>query len=275
MPQPRKNISRMNIHVTREAVTFGDVVYAPGGAFGPREQRDFQLVILHSGSLDLCVDRDRLSLAPGTAVLLSPGHRETFRFARQTESRHSWCAIAKRAIPSVLQRKFREARGPAPFTGASGALLELALGSSRDGEGNETLENRYALDLGLAMFCDFAQTVQAGGERRRTGDDAVAKVMKFISRELARPLTLGDLARAGGVSNQHLLKLFRDRRMETPTRFLYTKRLEAARDWLAHTGLSIGEIADRCGFANAFHFSRKFREAHGISPRTWRVRNWG
>ncbi len=75
----------------------------------------------------------------------------------------------------------------------------------------------------------------------------IARVTKFISRELARPLALSDLARAGGVSNQHLLKLFRDRKMETPTRLLYAKRLEAARDWLAHTGLSIGEISTGAG----------------------------
>jgi AraC-like DNA-binding protein len=216
-----------------------------------------------------------MTLAPGTAVLLSPDHLENFRFARETESRHSWCAIQVGAVPPALQKQVREARGPAPFTGAMASLHELALGGTREEEGNEYLENRYALHLGLAMFCDFTLAVQAGGARSRAGEDVIARVTKFISRELARPLALSDLARAGGVSNQHLLKLFRDRKMETPTRLLYAKRLEAARDWLAHTGLSIGEISDRCGFANAFHFSRKFRQAHGISPRAWRVKTWG
>jgi len=275
MPQPRKNISRMNFHLARGPVTFGDVVYAPGGALGPRVQRDFQMVILHSGSLILRVDRERMTLAPGTAVLLSPDHREIFRFARETESRHSWCAIQSAAIPEDLRKQFRSVRGPLPFTGAMAALHELGLARTREEEGIEYLENQYALDLGLALFCDFTLAAQAGGARRRAGEDVIARVTKFISRELSRPLTLSDLARAGGVSNQHLLKLFRDRKMQTPTQLLYAKRLEAARDWLAHTGLSIGEVSDRCGFSNAFHFSRKFRQAHGISPREWRVKTWG
>jgi AraC family transcriptional regulator of arabinose operon len=275
MPGTTKNISRMNFSVGRGPVTFGDVVYEPGGMFGPRVQRDFQMVILHSGSLDLRVNRKPITLAAGTAVLLSPGGQEVFRFSRERESRHSWCAIRPHAVPQAQQNLFRESRGPLPFTGAMVSLLDLALGSPRDGEGLESLETRYLLDLGLAMFCDFALAAQAGAPRTKSGDEAVGKVSQFISRELARPLTLTDLARAGGVSSQHLLKLFRERKMASPTKMLYTRRLDAARDWLSHTGLSIGEIADRCGFANAFHFSRKFRQAHGMSPREWRTKNWG
>lgn len=265
----------MNFNLSRGPVTFGDVVYAPGGMFGPRVQRDFQMVILHSGALELSVNREQLTLAAGTAVLLSPGGQEVYRFSKDRESRHSWCAIRPQAVPRAQQNFFRKSRGPLPFTGAMVSLLDLALGSHREMEGHETLETLYLLDLGLALFCDFALAAQAGTPRPKSGDEAVAKVSQFISRELPRPLTLTDLARAGGVSNQHLLKLFRERNMESPTKMLYTRRLDAARDWLSHTGLSIGEIAGRCGFANAFHFSRKFRQAHGLSPRAWRTRNWG
>ena len=38
--------------------------------------------------------------------------------------------------------------------------------------------------------------------------------------------------------------------------------------------LSIEEIALRCGFTNAFHFSRKFRQTYGKSPRAWRAQTW-
>lgn len=275
MPGILKNISRMNFHFTRGPVTFGDVVYGAGGICGPRVQRDFQMVILHSGSLDLRLDREWILLAPGTAILLSPGHREHFRFSRDGESRHSWCSIKARHIAKAQQALFRKARRPLPFAGAMVALLDLALDRHREAEGRESLEARYLLDLGMAMFCDFALASREGVPRPKSGEDTVARVSQFVSRELARPLTLADLARAGGVSKQHLLKLFRERKLETPTRMLYSRRLEAARDWLAHTGLSIGEIADRCGFSNAFHFSRKFRQAHGMSPRTWRAKTWG
>lgn len=43
---------------------------------------------------------------------------------------------------------------------------------------------------------------------------------------------------------------------------------------LAHTGLRIKDIARNRGFANEFHFSRKFKEAYGQNPRAWRQQNW-
>ena len=264
----------MNLAFRRGPVTFGDVVYAPGGTLGPRRQRDFQMVILHSGTLVLRVDGQSHTLAPGLAVLLAPGGREMFTFAAGQESRHTWCTIEQRAVPAGLRAVFREVRGPAAFSGPMAALLEAGLAGPRPFEGPEELEARYLLGLGLALFCDFARCALTGPAGGRPGDTVISRVEQFISRELGRPLGLADLARAGGVSRQHLLKLFRDRGRETPTRLLFARRLDAARDWLAHTGLSIGEISERCGFANAFHFSRKFRQAHGMSPRAWRARAW-
>jgi AraC-like DNA-binding protein len=35
---------------------------------------------------------------------------------------------------------------------------------------------------------------------------------------------------------------------------------------------TIGEIAAMCGFGNPFHFSRRFKEAFDLSPRTMRQR---
>ena len=43
-----------------------------------------------------------------------------------------------------------------------------------------------------------------------------------------------------------------------------------AEDLLRRTDLSLAEIAEKCGFANAFSFSRSFRREHGIPPAAYR-----
>jgi transcriptional regulator GlxA family with amidase domain len=96
----------------------------------------------------------------------------------------------------------------------------------------------------------------------------------FIADQYTQPLTLGDIARAAGVSRQHLLKLCWKSGKPTPMQQLYNKRLEIAADLLLQTGSSVGEIAERCGFVNVFHFSRKFKEAYHRSPLTWRNSLW-
>ena len=275
MPEVLKNISRVNLRKRRGDVVFGDVIYMPRGVCGPRTQPDYQLVVIHHGSLDLRLDGRKIAVGAGHAILLSPKRREHFLFSREAETHHSWCAISPSAVPAKMRRLFRSTSEPAPFGSHLATLLKMGKTAPSSSSGNETLEDNYFLGLGLALLSGFAFQVQTGRKIQSPAEEALARLDDFVSREYASPLKLADLATAAGVSRQHLMKLFRERSWPTPTQYLYEKRLETALDWLSHTGLSIEEIALRCGFANAFHFSRKFRHAYGKSPRAWRTQAWG
>jgi AraC-like DNA-binding protein len=85
------------------------------------------------------------------------------------------------------------------------------------------------------------------------------------------PATLaGDL----GISARYLHYLFA-KRATTFGRELARVRLERARDLLSDPrckDLPIGEVAARCGFAEASHFARCFRGSCGVSPTDYRRR---
>jgi AraC-like DNA-binding protein len=173
-----------------------------------------------------------------------------------------------------MRRLFRSVTEPAPFGSHLATLLKLGKTNLPGSPASEEIEAGYFLGIGLALLSGFAFQVQVGGKIQTPAGEALSRMDDFVSREYAGPLKLANLATAAGVSRQHLMKLFRERGWPTPTQYLYGKRLEIALDWLSHTGLSIEEIALRCGFANAFHFSRKFRHAYGKSPRAWRMQAW-
>jgi len=274
MPEILKNISRVNLRMRRGAVVFGEVLYSSGGICGPRVQHDYQLVILHRGELDLRLDDRRIEVAAPHAILLSPGHREHFNFSRDRETHHSWCSIDAGAIPQNLRRLLRSSCKPALADARIEALLELGKTTFFAGQPDPVLENTFHLSLGLALLTGFALGVQARIPVISQGDQALARAERFILKEFGQRVSLTDLATTAGVSRQHLLKLFRNRRGTTPTHYLYERRLCVAAGQLTHTGLSLKEIAEHCGFANAFHFSRKFKEAYRMSPRVWRSQKW-
>lgn len=276
MPEILKNLSKTNILADRGSVIFGEVVYAPCGTCGPRIQRDYQMVVIHRGALELYLDRRRIDVPAGYAILLAPTHREHYLFSRDSETHHSWCAIRPSAVHAGMRRRFGPIGVPVLFGPQLASLLKLGMASPANDPTNQAFASCYAIGLGLALFFGFAlAAVQAGGRVRNAGDEALLRLEDFVSREYDKPLRLAKLAKAAGVSPQYLMKLLRERNRPTPTRYLYEKRLEIAADHLSRTGLAIGEIASRCGFANAFHFSRKFRLAYGRSPRAWRALAWG
>jgi AraC-like DNA-binding protein len=268
-----KNISRMNLGLSAGPVFLGDVTYKAGGSCGPRRQGDYQLVVIHRGECDLRLDQRRVHLSAGEAILLSPRHREHFLFSRTAETRHSWCSVHPRAVPRPLRRAFGLTGRPVRFGERMTTLFEWA--QTHGGPGDETLRGGFFSGLALALLCDFALLAREEIPAERAAPPALIRLGIFIRREFARPLSLGDLARAAGVSPQYLLKLCRARKLPRPMQQLYARRLEAAADALARTGVPVGEVAERCGFANAFHFSRRFRQAYGRSPLAWRKRIWG
>ena len=49
--------------------------------------------------------------------------------------------------------------------------------------------------------------------------------------------------------------------------------MAAARLLLRDSDQTIEQIATKLGYQNACHFSRQFRQDHGIPPKTWRNQN--
>jgi len=81
-----------------------------------------------------------------------------------------------------------------------------------------------------------------------------------------------ELAAVAGVTRAHLGRLCRAAFGCSPQELLRGLRLDRAALLLARTDLRIATIAERCGFACPYHFSRSFRARAGCAPRAYRER---
>jgi AraC-like DNA-binding protein len=96
--------------------------------------------------------------------------------------------------------------------------------------------------------------------------------LALMQADFGAKLTLGQLARATGLSAFHFSRLFHAVIGLTPCRCLWAYRLHRARLLLsvAAEAPSIGEVAAACGFADQAHLCRRFRQAYGVSPLAFR-----
>jgi hypothetical protein len=67
-----------------------------------------------------------------------------------------------------------------------------------------------------------------------------------------------------------LSRVFRKQYGCGPSAALELVRLERASTMLTRSNLSIGQVANACGFADPLYFSRRFRAVHGIPPSAYR-----
>lgn len=92
------------------------------------------------------------------------------------------------------------------------------------------------------------------------------KVLEYIEQHLDQTLTLTELARQTNLSDFHFARMFKHAIGQAPHRYVLHRRLNLARQLLTQRQLSMTEIALRCGFSSASHFSNRFRADCGVSP---------
>jgi AraC-like DNA-binding protein len=99
---------------------------------------------------------------------------------------------------------------------------------------------------------------------------AVRRAKAFIDDNRHLPIQVTDVAEAARMSVRGLQELFRRETGQTPMQYLRTARLEAAhRDLRAADptlGDTVGEIAQRWGFAQLPRFAAAYREQYGEYP---------
>jgi len=96
------------------------------------------------------------------------------------------------------------------------------------------------------------------------------RVASYVERHLDRPLTVRTLADVAGYSEATLNRRFRAELGLPPMAFVTACRMRLARRLLRSTGLTIAQIARRCGIGDPYYFSRLFRDHHGDPPTVWR-----
>ena len=257
--QPLPDLSR---------VFFGIVKYPPGGHLGPRIQRGIQFVYLISGGLEIEVDGVRTRIKPGNLVLMLPGRQESYYFHPDQESEHSWCQLDFYQLPQHWVDYLQQLPVQLTVTPEMEQLLELGLMIS----GNSQMDQQAVLKrLGEALLQFYLAITRVPNDERADGiPRSVHRACRFMARCYSQPISLEQLAEQAHCSVNHLINQFNRCFQTTPMRYLWRLRIRQSEGLLRHTELPIALIAEQCGFVSAFHFSRQFKAAHGVSPKTFR-----
>jgi len=99
------------------------------------------------------------------------------------------------------------------------------------------------------------------------------RVVDWIEAHLAESFTLNDLATQAALSEFHFARMFRVSMGVSPHAWVAQRRFARACDLLARRPsepLPLEQLAASCGYANASHLNRRFREALGITPTQFR-----
>ena len=108
------------------------------------------------------------------------------------------------------------------------------------------------------------------GHEREVIPARIAQAARMIRERHEEDLSLGDVARAVGLSRERLSRLFHETLGITFSEYLNHARLETARRLLREGNGTVTEIALASGFQSLSQFHRRFRAAENTSPIAYR-----
>ena len=95
--------------------------------------------------------------------------------------------------------------------------------------------------------------------------------LSMIRSRQSEKIRVGQVARAMGVSHNHLTGLFQKRFGCGAIRYIQRERLARACHPLAHSSLAAKSIAIEIGIPDLHYFNKLIRQATGRSPRNYRL----
>ena len=251
------------------------------------------LLAVEAGRGVVEVDGQAVGLGPGDLVLMPWGHAVRYRpDAREPYLVHGahlvpWHAASEPidlAVPHHLEHPLTgvPSRGDRPLPvgdelfvtseARHPALRTVArLAAQTWDRGTPSLEAARA--LGTLVVDALGAPVPSGSLDDHDLPLALRRAIAWVGAEPGRPVTVEQLAAAGGVSPATVARLFRRHLGTSPLAWVLDARVAAAKVLLTTTGLPVAQVARRAGFDDAYYFSRQFRRRTGVSPTTWR-RRW-
>jgi AraC-like DNA-binding protein len=102
------------------------------------------------------------------------------------------------------------------------------------------------------------------------GQQELLAVLHYIDKHLDQSLNNTRLAEIAMASESRFIRRFREATGRTPGRYVQDRRLRRAAELLVSTEMTIDAIAELCGFANRYYFTRVFAQHMGCPPARYR-----
>jgi AraC family transcriptional regulator len=255
----------------------GVAVYPPGATFGPRRLEDFEFVWLLQGTAEWRYDQDdeqgSIALGPNSLLLGRPGITDSFIWDHTRPTRHAYLHFELAGpLPELPDPAgwplVRTLPGDDPLRPLLRYVLNLDKQPARTDQHQQTTQEVLRLLLTL-----FVQGPLPGQDERRLPphlDTLLEFVCHAWSPAPTRPLSLRELAAGACISTGYLSRLFRRHYGIGPVAAFELLRLARAATLLARSNLSVAAVAHDCGFANPYHFSRRFHRSYGQPPGRYR-----
>jgi AraC-like DNA-binding protein len=229
----------------------------------------WRLYLDHDAGAAIAIGRERIPIVAGEPLLVPPWLH--WRAVPGAGVRHDFIQFLVPGLGDALIR--RAFPRPVALPGADlAATVSAACAGLAGGLAARDLllaTAAAALALGRAVAA-LPPLPAALVDEQLTRPHPVRTLAAAIAADPGADWSVAAIAARLGCSPDHATRLFRRQLGDTPARVVVERRLAAAARLLGDGPDPIEAIAEACGFADRFSFSRAFARRFGSGPAAWR-----
>lgn len=221
----------------------------PGHAFGPAVRRYTLIHYVMEGRGSFFARGKEYPVREGEAFLIRPDEATTYRADWDKPWEYLWIGFTGRmskqfhTLPAVIRPNRHRMTCMLDARQISGMREEFLAGQ---------------------LFLLLASLLE---DDRPT--DRAKEAKNYLDQNYMRAVRLEALAKSMGLDRRYLSRLFKAGNGMTMQRYLTQRRMEEAAR-LLEQGYPVAVVGRMVGYEDAFHFSKAFRQYHGLCPRDWK-----
>lgn len=207
-----------------------------------------------------------LPVKEGSVVVIPPRLSLTYRHTNTDRLRLYWVHFTGKDVGALLAANDIPADGgifTAPVTPRILEEFQTLL------DGMKGLADACARIRTAAALVQVMTTV-TGERRREEKHGRLSRSITYLHEHYTEPIEKEFLAATEGLSLSQYNLCFRRLTGYSPAEYMTLLRMKSAERLLCETALPIAEVARRCGYDDAYYFSRVFHRTHGCSPLAFR-----
>ncbi len=243
----------------------------------------YEVYITHSGPMSCLINDKVYDLMPNDMLVFAPS--DIHMSIKPEDARY--ISTVLNFNPSKLVKLSEKADILMPFTASARNFSPKISLSTKQAQGyidkletlKKLIKSRGELDdvrqqLALAdillfLHDAYSANVKQMPARRADGDEIVFEILKYITTNVEKDLSLDSLCEKFYLSKNILNKKFKAKTGYTIGKYIINYRMYCARQIL-EAGESVSDAAWKVGYNNTSNFIRTYKKVEGITPGTYK-----
>lgn len=234
----------------------------------PHGRNDYYLLYVVRGEMELSASKKSTRARSGSVFLIPPRTHYTYTYSGGEPLEYLWAHFTGSYAEGLLRDC---GVYPLPFFGVaadSGSVSEGFRRMFEEFERHPQLVDRRTAVFLQEIILDVAEGVSRTGARL-----PIEVSLRYIHSSYDSPLSVPELAAMENLSNSRYIALFKECMGMPPSAYIIRLRMNAARELLRTTDMSVKRIGILVGYSDAHFFSKLFKKHVGLSPVEFREKN--